>query len=310
MSWLNHLRLFRMPKILLKFRCPKYYDLYNTCHSHGWKNLAPFYWDYNNKTINFAIFLGGLSIDISATQNGSFIKVTVASKKNLNIETLEQIKECLRRSLGLDIDTSELLLMAEKIGFEYAELIKKGAGRLLRSPTLWEDAAKTLFTTNCSWSLTKKMCDAVCSEAFVPQSPLGIHPFPQPFVFLNKNSEELKKLMPIGYRANYLSLLAKRFSNDPDLKSLENNGLGYQAAKKIACELKGFGPYACAHLLVLSGHYNEIPIDTVVVSYLKRVHRVRKPQSFIKRQYRKWGDYTWWGLKLEKMINRQNWLGD
>ena len=75
-------------------------------------------------------------------------------------------------------------------------------------------------------------------------------------------------------------------------------------------QLKGFADYATAHLLVLAGYYNEIPIDTVIVSYLKKNHRVRKPKSFIDRHYRRWGKYKWWGLKLEKMLKRQNWLGD
>jgi len=73
--------------------------------------------------------------------------------------------------------------------------------------------------------------------------------------------------------------------------------------------LKGFGDYAVAHLLILCGYFDKIPIDTVVVSYLKKNYRVRKPESFINRTYRKWREYKWWGLKLEKMIKQQNWLG-
>ena len=42
----------------------------------------------------------------------------------------------------MDLDISPVLKTAEKAGPEYVQLIKKGAGRLLRSPTLWEDAAK------------------------------------------------------------------------------------------------------------------------------------------------------------------------
>ena len=39
-----------------------------------------------------------------------------------------------------------------------------GAGRMLRSPTAFEDAVKTLCTTNCSWSLTKVMVGKLVSE--------------------------------------------------------------------------------------------------------------------------------------------------
>jgi hypothetical protein len=63
-------------------------------------------------------------------------------------------------------------------------------------------------------------------------------------------------------------------------------------------------------MLILTGYYAKIPVDTVVVSYLKENHRVRKPQSFIDRHYRKWGKYKWWGMKLEKILLQKNWLGD
>ena len=112
--------------------------------------------------------------------------------------------------------------------------------------------------------------------------------------------------MPVGYRAGYLKLLAERFEKDPLLSQVETNGFDYKSADKIVLGLKGFADYATAHLLLLAGHYNEIPIDTVVVSYLKRKHRVRKPKSFINRRYRKWGKYKWWGFKLEKMLHKQS----
>jgi hypothetical protein len=32
------------------------------------------------------------------------------------------------------------------------------AGRLLVSPTVWEDLAKTLLTTNTTWGATVQMC--------------------------------------------------------------------------------------------------------------------------------------------------------
>ena len=117
-------------------------------------------------------------------------------------------------------------------------------------------------------------------------------------------------MMPIGYRAEYFISLAKRFHEDPYLQDIELNSFEYKDADKLVRAIKGFGDYAVAHLLIMSGYYNEVPIDTVVVSYLKENYRVRKPQSFIDRTYKRWGHYKWWGLKLEKIIKQQNWLGE
>ena len=39
----------------------------------------------------------------------------------------------------------------------FAWVARRGAGRILRAPTLFEDAVKVLATTNCTWALTKLM---------------------------------------------------------------------------------------------------------------------------------------------------------
>ena len=44
-------------------------------------------------------------------------------------------------------------------GFEW--IARDGAGRLLRSPTVYEDLVKSICTTNCTWAVTKKMVAAL-----------------------------------------------------------------------------------------------------------------------------------------------------
>ena len=128
---------------------------------------------------------------------------------------------------------------------------------------------------------------------------------------MNFQETELKKQMPIGYRAKYLIHLAERFTQPCDnLKALESKNVDFKSTLEILSDFKGFGPYATNHMLVLLGFYNEIPIDTVVISYLKKVHHMRKVESFIKRHYGKWGPFKWWGMKMEKMLLQKNWLGD
>ncbi len=141
-----------MQKILLKFKCPKNYDLHMVCHTHGWTNLAPFNWDDSNRCLSFAVYIDSESIDISVFQRNFYIEAFTSSNFKINKTSRERLKAVIIRSLALEVDTTELLLQAEKVGSKYADLVKQGAGRLLRAPTLWEDAAKTLFTTNCSYN--------------------------------------------------------------------------------------------------------------------------------------------------------------
>ena len=48
----------------------------------------------------------------------------------------------------------------------------KGAGRILAVPTVFEDLIKTICTTNCAWSATIRMTQALCE--------LGGGAFPKP----------------------------------------------------------------------------------------------------------------------------------
>jgi 3-methyladenine DNA glycosylase/8-oxoguanine DNA glycosylase len=299
-----------MKNAYLELQCPENYNLEMTCHIHGWKNLAPFIWNQYDCLLSFACYLGTCSIDVQIRQEQDLIEAEIQSFGTLTKSDTEQIIAIIKRCLGLDINTNRLLDRAKNIGPEYVKLVQKGAGRVLRAPSLWEDAAKTLFTTNCTWALTKHMCDAACSEKFSQPTPNSRYPFPKPEIITDLSSDEIEKLMPIGYRSKYFIDLAKQFLKTPDLSAIEKNGYDFQSAYKIVNVLKGFGPYASSHLMVLCGYYDQIPIDTVVIAYLKRNYRFRKAETFINRHYKKWQEYKWWGLKLEKILKRENWLGN
>ncbi len=59
------------------------------CHTHGWKNLSPYSWDDDTDSIQFAVLVDNLSVDISATQKNDIIKVSVVSHEKLNKPTLK-----------------------------------------------------------------------------------------------------------------------------------------------------------------------------------------------------------------------------
>ena len=299
-----------MYKTIIKLNSPEHYCLEMTCHTHGWKSLAPFNWDGINKVLNYAIMINSISTDVMVTQRKNIIETKIYSNEILQPDHLWLLKLMLIRSLCLDVDVNKLLLKAEKNGLEYKSLILKGAGRLLKSSSIWEDTVKTLFTTNCTWALTKKMCEAACSKNFTKPTPNGKYPFPSPLIFLQYEPEELQKLMPIGYRADYLWNIAKSFSESLFFQGIDTNRYERHQVENAFKNLKGFGRYSTAHMLVLSGFFDFVPIDTDVISFLKNEYRVRKPESFIKRHYKKWGDQIWWGYKFDRILKRANWLGN
>ncbi len=299
--------MFRLTR---KYPRPQRYDLFLTCHTHGWTYLAPFLWDEKHNSLEFPLLIESLAVDITIQQDKRSVSALICSEKKLNSAAIKRIDSALIRILGLKEDTAELFETARKIGGPYPELMKKGAGRLLRGATLWEDAAKTLFTTNCSWALTQKMCEKICSPTFSIPSPHGKYPFADPSSLAGESPVSLKKKIPIGYRSEYLKLLSDSFNYDPSLAKLEEISIPYDEAYMKVAQLKGFGPYARTHLLILAGYFDKIPVDSEVSRYILQNHKCRDVERFVDKRFAPWGRYRWWGFKFEKMLKRQNWIGD
>ena len=127
-------------------------------------------------------------------------------------------------------------------------------------------------------------------------------PFPLPSTIVNEGLDDLRRKIPIGYRAEYLKTLAQAFSRNFHFESLEEKTLCYNEAYGKVSKLKGFGPYASTHLLVLAGYYEKIPVDSEISRFIRRHYKCRNVESFISRHYGPWGQYRWWGLKLERML--------
>ena len=275
---------------------------------HGWKNLAPFSWNENKQCLNFALLANNEPVEVAVEQHNGDIVITLISLSALNAIQQAIVNDAVIRALDLTTDTTELYRLSKSINSKYATLVRKGAGRMLRSPTLWEDAAKTLFTTNCSWGLTKIMCQSACSANFSVATAQGGYPFPAVDKICRSTETRLKEKMRVGYRAGFLKKLAAVLKQDQGSMDIEN--FSEDELRHYFGSLAGFGPYATNHILVLCGFYNQIPVDSVVKSYIKQRHQTDDCINYIESCYEKWGEYKWWGMKLEMIASSANWLGD
>ena len=68
----------------------------------------------------------------------------------------------IRHMLRLDEDLSAFYVVAA--ADPALAWVVAGAGRMLRSPTVFEDLVKTICTTNCTWSATVRMVSALVGE--------------------------------------------------------------------------------------------------------------------------------------------------
>jgi 3-methyladenine DNA glycosylase/8-oxoguanine DNA glycosylase len=176
--------------------------------------------------------------------------------------------------------------------------LARGAGRLLRSPSVYEDAVKTLCTTNCSWALTRAMVGRLC-EALGEPAPLGTRTFPTPEAMAARPERFYRDVVRAGYRAPFLRSLAKAAAAGAlDLAAVRSAALTDDDAAQRISALDGFGPYATEHLLRLLGHHGHLALDSWTRAKLARLRGKRRvpKDSTVARWYAPYG--RWAGLAM------------
>jgi N-glycosylase/DNA lyase len=181
---------------------------------------------------------------------------------------------------------------------EFAWIETQGAGRMLRSPTVWEDLVKTICTTNCSWSLTKSMVSNLVGKLGDPATGGG-HAFPTPQVMASAPISFYRDEMRAGYRSEYfLELAQKTAASEIDPEQWLHSELPTPELKKQMKSVKGVGDYAAENLLKLVGRYDGLALDSWLRAqfYKKRNSGKNCKDAKIERHYTKYGE--WKGLAV------------
>ena len=176
-----------------------------------------------------------------------------------------------------------------------------GAGRMVRSPTVFEEVVKTICTTNCTWSATIRMVSALVKHLGEPapgaaEGPLG-HAFPTPEVMARKNGAFYTETVRAGYRGEYLRSLARSVaSGQLDLEELGKADADEVPDDELAARLlalPGVGPYAAAHIMMLLGRYSRLILDSWTRPKYLRVSGAKQAKdSTIERRFRRYGPYA------------------
>lgn len=246
--------------LLLDF--PENFDFRRTVFSHGWHSLLPFELDVENWRLTRVFSDGNLETPVSAviSEENEKLKIEISGGK-LNAESQAKILRDVRHVLQLDEDLSEFYKIVERKK-KFAWIAATSAGRLLRSPTVFEDLIKTICTTNCSWALTKKMA-ANLTEKLGAVSKDGKYAFPTAEKMAQMPPEFYRDEIRAGYRAPYFAELAEKVAAgkinpetwlDADLPTPE--------LKKQMKQIKGVGDYAAENLLKLIGRYDGLALDS------------------------------------------------
>jgi len=225
----------------------------------------------------------------------------------------------VRHMLRLDEDLSGFYVAASTDpGLTW---VTAGAGRMLRSPTVFEDVIKTICTTNCAWSATERMVGALVRELGIPaegepaRRELGIaaegeplrRAFPTPDVLAGADHSFYSDVARAGYRGPYLRALATDVAEGRlDLEALGDPGLPDAEVAERLLALAGVGPYAAAHVMMLLGRYRRLVLDSWTrPTYRRLAGRPRVTDKGIERAFRSYREFA--GLAFWLMLTEE-WL--
>jgi 3-methyladenine DNA glycosylase/8-oxoguanine DNA glycosylase len=286
----------------LKLPARKPFVFHSVVNSHGWIQLAPF--RFENEVVYYTDHLSMnrvVEYRISASAEG----VKVDTEKLTKAEQKE-VMDKVNWMFGLDMDFSDFY-SASRLEPKLARAKKQALGRVLRSPTLFEDVIKTIFTTNTLWAATRNMTRKLVEEFGAPigldtprdrqqgYSTNGVNrAFPIPESIAASNPDYIKEKIRVGYRAPAIHDLAVRVASGKyDLESLKTSSLPTLELRKELMTIKGVGPYAAANLLMILGRHDFIPIDSYALKMVSHEWYKGKPITAkeVERRFEKWGAY-------------------
>ncbi|HEV2755289.1 MAG TPA: Fe-S cluster assembly protein HesB [Actinomycetota bacterium] len=307
-----------MTRLLVPLRGPggEPVDLARTLASHGVASLPPMSIDEGSQSfeVTLAVRRGRPRIVTVTPGPRGTCAIEVAGRAP-GAETAEELKSKVRRILGLEQDLSGFYeAVRDDPDLSWAA---QGAGRMIRSPSVFEEVVKTVCTTNCAWSATVRMTTALVEHLGEPAAgapangPRG-RAFPTPAAMASAGEDFYRDIVRAGYRGRYFISLATMVAEGTvDLEALaaaspEDLSDAELAARLLA--LPGVGPYAAAHIMMLIGRHSLLILDSWTrPTYARLTGRKKVSDAAIERRFRRYGEYR--GLAFWLFLTR-GWVED
>lgn len=286
-------------------------DLARTLNSHGFVDLPPMKPDSDHRALELTLPTRRgrpRRVRIEPGREGN-ARVTVLGPA-VSEPVVAELLGAVRHVLRLDADLSPFYAVAA----DDPELAwaTAGAGRMVRSPTVFEDVVKTISTTNCTWSATVRMVHAIVLHLGEPAAgaadgdPWG-RAFPTPSAMAEAGETFFRDVARAGYRGAYLLQLARSVAEgDLDLEwfgRASPDELPDAELEARLLALPGVGPYAAAHVMMTLGRYHRLILDSWTrPTYARLTGRGSVTDRAIERRFRRYGPYA--GLAFWLFLTR------
>ena len=286
-------------------------DLWRTIMSHGVADLPPNRIDEEARTLETTVAVPRgrpQTVIVREGKGGKAALTGVAGKRS------DAVLDGVRHMLRIDEDLSEFYALAGQD--PDLAWVASGAGRLMRSQTVYEDVVKTICTTNTSWGGTVRMVNAVvehlgeAAPGAPAEGPFG-HAFPSPAAMAAAPEDFYRDVARAGYRAAYLRSLAESVALGAiDLEELavaDPNDLPDDEVAARLLALPGVGPYAAAHIMMLIGRYSRLVLDSWTRPKYASLNGRKAKDTAIERRFRPYGRYS--GLAFWLFLTR-DWVAE
>jgi 3-methyladenine DNA glycosylase/8-oxoguanine DNA glycosylase len=286
-------------------------DLWRTLVSHGVASLPPMLVDEENRILAVTLPVAGARPrTVLVRQAGPGMAEVQVRGRAPGHAVSAALTATVRHVLRLDDDLSDFYAVA--VDDPELSWVTAGAGRMIQSPTVFEDVVKTVCTTNCSWVLTERMVGALVEHLgeLAPGAPVaGTYgrAFPTAEAMASVDGSFYKEVVRAGYRGPYLLSLARSVAEgDVDLERLGRAGVDEIGDDEVAerlMALPGVGPYAAAHIMMMLGRYSRLILDSWTrPKYARVVGRRAVKDATIVRRFRRYGRYA--GLAFWLFLTR------
>lgn len=275
---------------------PPRFSFWATVYSHGWCALPPFRVDKRERTLSLVVPNGNGGNDSIRLHNKKRkLTISLGDSTDASPEHVTHISRAVSSILRLEEPFDSFYAEAKRYP-RYRWVVKRGAGRLLRCPTLFEDVVKMICTTNCNWALTETMVEALVTKLGQPVRD-GVQSFPSPEAVASCSEAFLRREIRCGYRAPFLLELSRKIvSGTLEIEKWRTSDVPTEELFRQVRSIKGVGEYAAGNILKLLGRYDYLGLDSwcrgKFYEIFKNGRKVK--DSTIERHYAQFG--KWRGL--------------
>ena len=294
-----------MEKASIQITMPKPFSLRTTVLSHGWHECSPMSWCEGGGCLQVIERFKGHAVRVSVTQVGRSL---VGSRVRVQMESpgmddalLDEIGARVRRMLQHGLVLSDFHALIEDHP-KLSILPRIGAGRLLRSASMFENVVKTICGTNVNWTQAVKMINRLGQLGVGMKEFRNLNAWPTPREILKAGRPYLVDVARLGYRADaILQLCHEAIDGTFDEEAIESMARTSPTDEVFArlTAIKGIGPTSAHFLLGLLGHYEHMAVDSWTLRYVSDTYFDGKPVSEkrVRKVYERFGRYkqlVWW----------------